>query len=345
MRKVLFFSFMISVFFVGRVNAQADTIMSYMRYKYPGNTKEIDTVHDRAHADFIRVVTQPNGKPGINDKTFFSVKDFYLDGSPKLVGSLTRGNIYSSLNGPCIEYFANGHKKMIANYLWGTLNGDMISYYPNGRLYMTGVYNDGKLKILQCADSTSEITAENGHGTWKNFSDDFKILIGEGPIEDGMRNGTWRAVVNDTVSSELTYKNNILIAGVSHSKNGGSYKFTQIDKVVEAKGGLSEFASFIRSQKKYPKSALSKHIEGEVRVSFILEKDGSVRNMNVVSNTDEALNEEAIRLLKLIPEWQPAEHYGLPLTMQVTVSIFFWMKSDSYTSRPEFGLSQRPINN
>lgn len=345
MRKVLFLSFIISVLFVGRVYAQADTIISYMRYKYPGNTKEIDTVHDRARADFIRVVTQPNGKPGINDKTFFSVKDFYLDGRPKLVGSLTRGNIYSSLNGPCVEYFANGHKKMIANYLWGTLNGDMISYYPNGRLYMTGVYNDGHLKILQCADSTSEITAENGHGTWKNFSDDFKTLIGEGPIEDGVRNGIWKAVVNDTVSSELTYKNNILISGVSHSKNGGSYNFTQIDQTAEMKGGISEFGSLMMKQMRYPKSALNKHIGGEVKVSFILEKNGSVRDMNVMSNTDEALNEEAIRLLKLITEWRPAKHYGVPFTVQVYVSIYFSTKSDSYSSKEIFSFSQRPINN
>ncbi len=332
------------VFFVGSVKAQADTIISYMRYKYPGNTKEIDTVHDVSRADFIRVVTQPAGKPGRNDKTFFSVNDFYLNGSPKLVGSLTRGTIYSSLNGPCVEYFANGHKKMIANYLWGTLNGDMISYYPNGKLYMTGVYNDGKLKIQQCADSTVAITAENGLGTWKDFSEDFKILIGEGPIDGGMRNGIWKSVVSDTVNSELTYKNNVLISGVSHSRNGRSYNFTEIDRIIEVKGGFTGFADFVTSHKKYPKSALSKHIEGEVKVSFILEKTGTTRDMHVISNTDKDLNEEAIRLLKFIAEWQPAKHYGVPYTTEVTVSIFFWLKKDSDSGRPELAFSQKRVD-
>ncbi len=80
---------------------------------------------------------------------------------------------------------------------------------------------------------------------------------------------------------------------------------------------------FVRENIKYPKIAAEKGIQGNVFVGFIVEKDGSITNIKIVRGKDPSLDEEALRVTKLMPKWKPAMQRGKPVRCILTMPIIF----------------------
>ena len=96
-------------------------------------------------------------------------------------------------------------------------------------------------------------------------------------------------------------------------------------------GGDDALKAFLKENLEYPNSALKYNIEGNVRVSFIVEKDGSITNAIIVS--DEilgfGLEEEALRIVKLMPKWNSESNRKYSTRTKLTLPISFKIpKSD-----------------
>jgi TonB family protein len=65
------------------------------------------------------------------------------------------------------------------------------------------------------------------------------------------------------------------------------------------------WAFYISHNLKYPEEALKNKISGKVYVSFIIEKNGSITNVQVIQGLGSGLDEEAIRVIKNSPRWKP----------------------------------------
>ena len=74
---------------------------------------------------------------------------------------------------------------------------------------------------------------------------------------------------------------------------------------------------------KYPKKAKKEGIEGKAYVSFVVEKDGNVRQAEVLNEVNEMLADEAIRVVKLLDRWKPATLDGEPVRMAFVIPINF----------------------
>lgn len=71
-------------------------------------------------------------------------------------------------------------------------------------------------------------------------------------------------------------------------------------------GGMDKFYQFLGDNIKYPIDAIENDIQGNVRLSFNIGKDGSLSNIKVLDTLGFGLDEEAIRVLKLSKKWKPA---------------------------------------
>ena len=78
---------------------------------------------------------------------------------------------------------------------------------------------------------------------------------------------------------------------------------------------------------RYPQVALEEGIQGRVIVRFVVEKDGSRSNIEIMSSADPCLNNEAIRLIQTMPKWTPAYQNGQPVRYRFTVPIMFRLNS------------------
>ena len=87
---------------------------------------------------------------------------------------------------------------------------------------------------------------------------------------------------------------------------------------------------------KYPRRALEAGIQGKVLVSFIIEKNGEVTNVEVVSGVDEDLDEEAVRVVSVSPKWQAGRIKGEKVRTRLVVPVEFRLS----TSKPKISIKK-----
>lgn len=93
-------------------------------------------------------------------------------------------------------------------------------------------------------------------------------------------------------------------------------------------GGKMELFAFIGKHIKYPKDALKKDKEGVVVVSFVVERDGTIKSesIKIEQSVYPSLDEEAIRIIKLMPNWIPANHDDRTVRAKTGIPIQFKLK-------------------
>jgi len=99
--------------------------------------------------------------------------------------------------------------------------------------------------------------------------------------------------------------------------------FSAVEQVPEFKGGINAFGKFLATNIRYPKDAREKNIQGRVIATFVVEKDGSLSDFKVLRGIGYGCDEEAIRVLKLSPEWKPGTQNGRVVRVQYSVPISF----------------------
>lgn len=99
--------------------------------------------------------------------------------------------------------------------------------------------------------------------------------------------------------------------------------FVIVEEMPEFPGGILELRKFIARSVKYPLEAQKKGIQGKVYVSFVVEKDGSVGAMKVARGVDPSLDQEALRVVGLLPKWTPGKQKGEAVAVRYTVPISF----------------------
>ena len=102
--------------------------------------------------------------------------------------------------------------------------------------------------------------------------------------------------------------------------------FDVVEQMPEYSGGMQELMTFLQENIKYPKSAQERKVEGRVIVQFVVEKDGTPTEFNVVRSIDPTLDEEALRVLKAMPKWKPGMQKGQPVRVKYTIPVSFKLK-------------------
>ena len=111
-------------------------------------------------------------------------------------------------------------------------------------------------------------------------------------------------------------------------------EFIEILKQPEFPGGVNEMMKFLSNQVKYPKVAVDNGIEGTAAVQFIVDKDGSLYNINVVKNPGGGLGAEAERVVRSMPNWKPGlDMDGQPIRVKMVIPIRFSLTNKSKKSK------------
>lgn len=91
-------------------------------------------------------------------------------------------------------------------------------------------------------------------------------------------------------------------------------------------GGIEKFDKFIADNIKYPTEAEAKKIQGKVKLSFVVEKDGTLTNIKPKTQLGYGLEDEARRLFRLSRRWNPSIKDGKPKRVRLTHELKFEMK-------------------
>lgn len=102
--------------------------------------------------------------------------------------------------------------------------------------------------------------------------------------------------------------------------------FVIVEKMPEFPGGPKALRDHIAKSIVYPKEALKKDIKGRVFVTFIVSDEGKIEGERVVRGVNPLLDNEALRVIKSLPNWIPGEQSGKKVNVSYTVPISFGLK-------------------
>jgi len=102
--------------------------------------------------------------------------------------------------------------------------------------------------------------------------------------------------------------------------------FRIAEQMPEFPGGETALMTYLQKNLKYPNLAKDSGIEGKVWVSFIIDKEGAVKDVKVLKSIGGGCDEEAIRVIKMMPRWKPGIQDGKPVSVQFRIPVIFTLK-------------------
>jgi len=95
------------------------------------------------------------------------------------------------------------------------------------------------------------------------------------------------------------------------------------DHMPEFYGGRAALLKYIYDNVKYPIEAQENGIQGTVYLRFVVEKDGSIGEIEIIRGVHELIDTEAINVVKNMPDWKPGKHRGRKVSVWFTIPIVF----------------------
>ena len=110
-----------------------------------------------------------------------------------------------------------------------------------------------------------------------------------------------------------------------------------VDEMPEFPNGIEGLMDYVAQNVKYPESAKENNLQGRVIVKFVIEKDGSVSNVEVGRGWGNELDEEAVRVVKAMPKWKPGKQNGEPVRVSFMLPINFKLSDGTPSKGPLMG--------
>ncbi len=112
------------------------------------------------------------------------------------------------------------------------------------------------------------------------------------------------------------------------SENTEILSTSTVEVMPQFPGGDAAWSKFLQRNLRYPAQASEAHAQGKVYVTFVVEKDGHLSDMQVLRGVGFGLDDEAMRVLKLVPPWKPGIQNGRPVRVRYTMPFNFQLPAD-----------------
>ncbi|WP_421830482.1 energy transducer TonB [Larkinella sp.] len=99
--------------------------------------------------------------------------------------------------------------------------------------------------------------------------------------------------------------------------------FLKVEQDPQFPGGMRKMAEFLEKNLRYPPAASRASISGKVYLQFVVNTDGSIVDVSVVKGIGFGCDEEALRVVKKMPPWQPGKQSGRPVRVRFTLPVVF----------------------
>ena len=102
--------------------------------------------------------------------------------------------------------------------------------------------------------------------------------------------------------------------------------FTIVEDMPAYPGGELEMRKYLGKSSKYPQMAQDAGIQGTVFLTFEVDKDGKIKDVKVLRGIGGGCDEEAIRVVKAMPQWSPGKQRGKPVRVQFNLPVKFTLR-------------------
>ncbi len=103
--------------------------------------------------------------------------------------------------------------------------------------------------------------------------------------------------------------------------------FVVVEEAPQFPGGESALMKYLNDNIRYPVIAQENGIQGRVTCQFVVERDGSISDVQVVRGQDPSLDKEAVRVIQGMPRWKPGKQRGAPVRVRYTLPVLFRLQN------------------
>ncbi len=128
---------------------------------------------------------------------------------------------------------------------------------------------------------------------------------------------------NGQLKREDLYKNDTLVTGHCFDEKGDTVAYFPYRQNPEFKEGQAALFRFLGQNMRYPDYARKKNVEGTVYIGFVVDKEGKIVNIKVKRGVHPSIDEEALRVVKKMPNWIPGKEDGELVRVSYTLPIKF----------------------
>lgn len=277
---------------------------------------------------YTRVVEDYDSK-----KNTYAVYEYYKSGKISMSATTKDKNILK-LEGTRIDYYENGNKKRVSNYINNKLIGKEFSWYENNvKKSEKEIIDDAKNKtsetnVISFWNPEGKQTVIEGNGQVEESDED---SFEKGEIKDGKKHGLWigKNLKTNSGFNEI-YKKGKFQSGISTDENNSKFRYKEIMEKPVPKKGIQEFYQYIGRNYKTPEIP---GLKGKVHITFVVDKDGKLINFKVIKDIDYGTGKEAIRVLENAESWIPGKMRGMPVKVMYSLPITIQTAEENYARK------------
>ena len=200
-----------------------------------------------------------------------------------------------TLNGQFKMWFPDGQLSFSGNYKNNIKDGEFLQFDQSGTVLKKGIYQEGKL--ISGVAVNQDVPVKS----WPSLS----FILTDQSLE----------LKYEPAVSQLSERSDSVLTSISSDNLS--------EGAPEFPGGQLALRKFIAYNVRYPVLAQEKGITGKIFVGFIVEADGSITHVAVKKGVHPVLDEEAVRVVKLMPRWIPGTKDGKTVRVEYTVPVNF----------------------
>ncbi len=150
--------------------------------------------------------------------------------------------------------------------------------------------------------------------------DNVELAPQEEQVAEAEGEGEDEALLKELQEDEEESK---VLAPMGIDPDDNPLKFRLVEDLPQYPGGAVELMKWLTKNLRYPKLAQIRKTEGKVIAHFYVEKDGTITGLKVVQSLSRECDKEALRVLGMMPNWQPGVQNGKPCRTKVSIPIVF----------------------
>lgn len=196
-------------------------------------------------------------------------------------------------------------------------------------LYKDTLKGSGTIRIsfikggLKSECEYSDISTKKSEGISTYYHDNGLVKLNSFYV-DGELDGELKTFYsNGQLKRKEVYEKGDLISGKCYTKEGKDTTHFAYEIMPEYPGGEKALLKFISDNTKYPKKAKKKNISGKVIVKFAVDVDGKVKDVKISKSAHPLIDEEALRVIRLLEDWTPGFKDGEAIKVVFAVPIKF----------------------
>ncbi len=238
--------------------------------------------------------------------------------------------------------FRNNNQLITRREIYNDNKAIVTSWYDNGQVKGKQIRAHNQMtntsltppQMLAYWDSTGSQLVNEGNGQLRTTErvesmvnpNQHTILTEQGLYEKGLKQGRWTGEHADgSYWYEEQYEKGLLQLGKTiYTGRTDTLQYTIEEQQPEFLGGMKGLSQFLAQTMRYPAEAQKSRVQGRVFVSFVINTDGNVGDVNVLKGIGFGCDEESVRVVKLTSgHWKPGIQRGRPVRVKYNIPLNF----------------------